>query len=347
MRRAAFTLIELLVVIAIIAVLIGLLLPAVQRVREAAARAKCQNNLKQLGLALHHHHDSFGHFPPGLTVKGTDNLEMGTFSGFILLLPYLEQENWFRQWDPKQLWYLPPNDRIVGVEVKVFYCPSNRDGGTVDMTYLRLLSGRPIPDPAATDYLLCKGANAALCERTQTPPAGRGPFDVNTRTRLSDVRDGSSSTFAIGEGAGNNARFRLRDWYHDTQPSTNLRPGQSGLIDQSWSCGPTATAALNSLGTLHGSSLGVTALRGGHPEPFDEPMNNPLALPAFDFNQGCVNAGTTPGTYDMFPGFRSLHSGGCHFLFCDGSVRFVRETIQPATYRALSTIAGGEVVAHD
>jgi prepilin-type processing-associated H-X9-DG protein len=76
-------------------------------------------------------------------------------------------------------------------------------------------------------------------------------------------------------------------------------------------------------------------------------MNNPLALPAFDFNHGCVNAGTAPGTYDMFAGFRSVHEGGCHFLFCDGSVRFVRETIDPVTYRALSTIAGGEAVTHE
>src|SRR5438046_3417565 len=104
-KRTAFTLLELLVVIAIIAVLIGLLLPAVQRVREAANRAACINNLRQMGIALHHYHDDLGSFPPGYTVSGTNNLEMGGYGGLIPLLPYLEQENWYRHWDANKLWY--------------------------------------------------------------------------------------------------------------------------------------------------------------------------------------------------------------------------------------------------
>jgi prepilin-type N-terminal cleavage/methylation domain-containing protein/prepilin-type processing-associated H-X9-DG protein len=344
MKRTAFTLVELLVVIAIIAILIGLLLPAVQKVREAAARSKCANNLKQIGLALHHHHDAVGWFPPGFTVKGTDNLEMGGFGGFIPLLPYLEQENWFRRWDPDRLWYEAPNFDIVSVEVKVFYCPSNRSGGVIDMSYLVPIAGRPLPNLAASDYLLCKGANAALCEFSPLPSAARGAFDVNTRTRLTDITDGTSSTFAVGEGAGNNPRFGIRRYYQDTTPATGFFPGQSHLIDQSWSSGPTATTALHSTGMLGGSCLGITAIRGGQADPFDEPMNRPLALPSFDYNNGCVNAGTAPGTYDTTGGFRSVHPGGCQFLFCDGSVRFVSATVRPDTYRALSTIAGGEVV---
>jgi len=344
MKRIAFTLVELLVVIAIIAILIGLLLPAVQKVREAAARSKCANNLKQFGLALHHHHDAQGWFPPGYTVKGTDNLEMGGFCGFIPLLPYLEQENWFRRWDPDHLWYEAPNFDIVSVEVKVFYCPSNRSGGVIDMSYLVPIAGRPLPNLAASDYLLCKGANAALCEFSPLPSAARGAFDVNTRTRLTDITDGTSSTFAVGEGAGHNPRFGIRRYYQDTTPATGFFPGQSHLIDQSWSSGPAATTALHSTGMLGGACLGITAIRGGQSDPFDEPMNRALALPAFDYNNGCVNAGTAPGTYDTTGGFRSVHPGGCQFLFCDGSVRFVSETVRPDTYRALSTIAGGEVV---
>ncbi len=344
MRRTAFTLVELLVVIAIIALLIGLLLPAVQKVREAAGRASCQNNLKQLGLALHHHHDARGGFPAGLTVSGSDNLELGTFGGFVPLLPYLEQDNWIRRWDPNAAWYEPPNASIVGVEVKVFYCPSNRTGGVVDMSFLVPVAGRPLPNPAAADYLLSKGANAALCGTAQVPAGGRGVFDVNTRTRLTDIADGTSSTFAVGEGAGNNQRFRIRHFYQDTAPAQDLFPGQSPLIDQSWSSGPTATHALHSIGLLGGACLGVTAERGGWPDPFDERMNNPLVLPALDYNSGCTNAGTAPGVLDTISGFRSVHAGGCNFLFCDGSVRFVGESVAPATYRALSTMAGGEVI---
>src|SRR5262249_26907641 len=130
-KRTAFTLLELLVVIAIIAVLIGLLMPAVQRVREAANRIACTNNLKQMGIALHHYHDVNGSFPPGYNVKGTDDLGRGSFGGFIPLLPYLEQDNWFHQWDPTHTWYEPPNYDIVSIELKIFYCPSNRKGGTI------------------------------------------------------------------------------------------------------------------------------------------------------------------------------------------------------------------------
>src|SRR5205823_5510981 len=155
----------------------------------------------------HAHHDAQGSFPPGFTVRGTDNLELGGFGGFVPLLPYLEQENWTRRWDPDRTWYDPPNDQIVSVEVKSYYCPSNRTGGKIDTAFLSAAAGRPLPNPAAGDYLLSKGANAAMCEVSQVPPGGRGAFDVNTRTRLTDVADGTAQTFAAGEGAGHNPRF--------------------------------------------------------------------------------------------------------------------------------------------
>lgn len=343
-RRHGLTLIELLVVLAILAVLVGLMLPAVQRVREAANRAACQNNLKQMGLALHNYHEAHGSLPAGLTVSGTDNLEKGGYCGFVLLLPFLERDDLARRWDLNTKWYEPPNDALVPIEVKVFYCPSNRGGGAIDMSYLTPLAGRTLPNLAACDYLLSKGANSAFCENNHLPPAGRGVFDVNSRTRLADIVDGTSSTFAVGEGAGHNVRFGYRLFYHDTTPAAGLFPGQSALMDQSWSSGPAATRALNTLGLMGGSCLGVTALRGGHPDPFDEPMNRTLVLPGFDYNHGCTNSGAAPGTYDTTGGFRSAHLGGCHFLFCDGSVRYLREAVTAPTYRALSTLAGGEVV---
>ncbi|HEV3259731.1 MAG TPA: DUF1559 domain-containing protein, partial [Gemmataceae bacterium] len=309
--------------------------------REAANRVACANNLKQMGLALHQRHDATGSFPPGFTVHGTDDLEMGGFGGFIPLLPFLEQENWTRRWDANQTWYDAPNADIVSIELKVFYCPSNRPSGIIETQFLVPFAGRPLPNVAACDYLLCKGANAALCEVTQVPPTARGVFDVNTRTRLSDITDGTSNTFAIGEGAGNNTRFGIRRFYPDTTPAQDLFTGQSHLIDQSWSAGPMATHALHTNGLVGGSCLGVTAQRGGHADPFDERMNHPLGLAALDWNNGCTNSGTEPGKYDTISGFRSVHVGGCNFLFCDGSVRFVSATLAPETYRALSAMADG------
>jgi prepilin-type processing-associated H-X9-DG protein len=319
-------------------------LPAVQRVREAANRMACINNLKQMGLAPHHHHDALGSFPPGFTVVGTTDLEKGGFGGLVLLLPFLEQENWTRRWDPTRNWYDPPNVDIVSIQLKIFYCPSNRTSGVIDTAFLAAAAGRPLPNVASCDYLMCKGANAALC-LTGVPSSARGVFDVNSRTRLTDITDGTSNTFAIGEGAGNNPRYLIRHFYPDTNPATDLFPGQSPRIDQSWSSGPMATHALNSIGFLGGGCLGVTALRGGNVPPWDERMNNPLVLPALHYpNSDCSNSGTTPGAYDTIAGFRSMHPGGCNFLFCDGSVRFVTEAVLPDTYRGLSTMMGGEIV---
>jgi prepilin-type processing-associated H-X9-DG protein/prepilin-type N-terminal cleavage/methylation domain-containing protein len=344
MKRTAMTLIELLLVLAIIAVLIALLLPAVQRAREAANRAACSNNLKQIGLALLNYHDTLGSFPSGFNTTAGDDLQNGGFGGFIPLLPFLEQDNWFRLWDPTGTWYDPPNAAIVSIEVRVFYCPSNRRGGVIDTAFMVPFAGRPLPDVAACDYLLCKGANAALCQVTVVPAEARGVFDVNTHTRLAEIADGTSMTFAVGEGAGNSPLFGIRRYYSDTTAAQGLFPGQSPFIDQSWSSGPMATQTLHTDGLLGGSCLGVTAERGGHVPPFDERMNNPLGLAALDWNNGCTNSGTQPGTFDTISGFRSVHPGGCNFLFCDGGVRFIRETIAPDTYRALSTMAGEEVV---
>src|SRR6476620_3440833 len=133
-RRRGFTLIELLVVIAIIAILIGLLLPAVQKVREAANRIKCGNNLKQLGLAAHHYHDSNGHLPPGIGYFPTTNGAFGTY--WFNLLPYVEQDNLFNSslgpvpfpGGPTAA-YFPGNQDVYSRPVKVFLCPSDPSAG--------------------------------------------------------------------------------------------------------------------------------------------------------------------------------------------------------------------------
>src|SRR5207248_2036654 len=130
-RRGAFTLIELLVVIAIVAVVMGLLLPAVQKVREAANRLSCQNNLKQIGLALHHYHDSNHTFPMGHETRG--NLKQWVYysNWAIALLPYLEQNNLYGQYDNTVPNYHPKNARVRTTFVKVYTCPSDTNANQV------------------------------------------------------------------------------------------------------------------------------------------------------------------------------------------------------------------------
>ena len=344
-RLSAFTLIELLVVMAIMSVLVGLLLAAVQHAREAAQRIACASNLRQMGLALANYHDAVRSFPPGMVddAKG-NNLQKGGSSGLVPLLPFLEQGNWLQRWSPNAPWYTGENFDLVSTQIKTYFCPSNRTSGAIDLSFLDGPAGQTMPNPAACDYLLCKGANAALCRVVKIPLQQRGVFDVNTQTRFSDITDGASNTIAIGEGAGNNPRYLIRHFYQDTFAATDLFPGQPIWMDQSWSSGPMATATLHSLGFLFGSCLGVTAERGGQTPVFDEPMNNPLVLPALDFDHGCTNSNPEPGKCDSISGFRSVHNAGCNFLFCDGSVRFIGETIAADAYRALSTMAGGEVI---
>ncbi len=263
------------------------------------------------------------------------------------LLAFLEQDNWLNRWDPRHAWYEAPNFDTVSIPVKLYLCPSNRATGNIDLQFLAAAAGRPLPNPAATDYLLCKGANAALCRVARVPPQSRGVFDVNSRTRLADISDGASHTFAIGEGAGSNPRYGIRRHYPDMAAAVDLFPGQPERMDQSWSSGPLATKKLHSNAFLFGSCFGVTAQRGGHMPVMDEPMNQPLVLAARYYHCDCTNSGVMPETYDTISGFRSVHLGGCNFLFCDGSVRVVGDTVAPGTYRALSTMAGGEVVGDD
>jgi prepilin-type N-terminal cleavage/methylation domain-containing protein/prepilin-type processing-associated H-X9-DG protein len=343
--RAAFTLIELLVVIAIIAVLIGLLLPAVQKVREAASRSKCSNNLKQLGLALHSYHDANKGFPAALTTwQGNTATTDCEATGFTRLLPYFEQDTVYKIYHFEEPWFNAPNYTAVGTELKIFFCPSNRASGKLDLAPMSLQWGYSLPPFAAcVDYAFFRGATGTLTQQFQLVPREvRGLFDVRPHDgstavwKITDIVDGSSNTMALGEAAGGTPGLLVRDLYNPSQPAIDFSTGQPAIIEQSWSA-----AGVTDWGHPYfGSVLITTAQYGLAPDPRDEPINRPLLSPTVD---GYDPYGDNRAANDWISGMRSRHSGGAYVLFADGGVRFVSVSILPETYRGLSTIAGGEV----
>jgi prepilin-type N-terminal cleavage/methylation domain-containing protein len=195
-RRNAFTLIELLVVIAIIAVLVGLLLPAVQKVRESAARTQCSNNLKQMGLALHNYHDSCGNFPSGYLCPQPTADFFYTSPGWswaARLLPYLEQQNLFQQINFTVPVEDPSNQVIRTTVLKLFVCPSDRSTGIFTIYGT---TGAAMVQAATSSY----AGNFGTGFMYLVPPdRGTGVLFRNSRVRLLDITDGTSNTFAIGE----------------------------------------------------------------------------------------------------------------------------------------------------
>jgi prepilin-type N-terminal cleavage/methylation domain-containing protein/prepilin-type processing-associated H-X9-DG protein len=346
-QRQAFTLLELLVVIAIIAVLVGILIPAVQQVREAANRVKCANQLKQLGLALHHYHLTQECFPPGM-ISSSSNLSDADATGFTCILPYLEQDNIYRLYHFDVPWFNAENFEVVSIPVRLFFCPSNRNQGFLELEQIAQEWQTTLPARvAACDYAFCHGANGALnYDWTRIPAPVRGVFNIRptgesrSGVRLEDISDGSSSTFAMGEAAGGNPRLLVRDLNDPTKPVLEKLTGQPVAVEQSWGAAGFGDASH----PYFGSVFAVTAQYGLPADPRDEPMNRLLITPSVFGNDP---RGDNRSGKDWISGFRSLHRGGCHFLFCDGSVRFVSQAIQPQIYRALSTYAGGEVVTGD
>ena len=180
-----FTLVELLVVIAIIGILISMLLPAVQSVREAARRTQCMNNLRQWSLAALNYESAHMHFPPGV-IDDDDDLTDALRVGWVDMLPYIDQNGLYQQYDLESDWKSATNAPLAQVEIPVFRCPSSKGGVSQFGAFVG----------AVSDYAMSKGPSAALVHLAQTQ---MGVFDVNSKTTFGMIRDGSSNVFLIGE----------------------------------------------------------------------------------------------------------------------------------------------------
>ena len=310
--RRAFTLIELLVVIAIIAVLIGLLLPAVQKVREAANRMACANNLKNLGLACHCYHDVHKRLPPGTVgplaalpqFAGLKSHALGTY-----LLPYVEQEPLAKQYRWDVSWFDPPNQPVVNTQLSIWQCPSApanriRDGSfpTVIPPPPELFNGTA----ACGDYAGMNAVDSGLVRRGLIDlPGGprderghfEGVFPVNHARRLADIVDGTTNTIMMAECAG--------------RPT--LWQGRREVANVWLSGGPWAS---RNLLWCRGASQDGTAFYG------------PCAI-------NCRN------DREVY----SFHPGGANIVFADGSVHFLNADLSIRVFARMVTRAGGEVIS--
>jgi prepilin-type N-terminal cleavage/methylation domain-containing protein/prepilin-type processing-associated H-X9-DG protein len=342
-NRRAFTLIELLVVIAIIAILVGLLLPAVQKVREAASRMSCSNNLKQLGLALQNYESAQQKMPPAF--KGKDANTPPAFaslpdyffswSALAQLNPFLEQTNIYNAMDLSQPIYVPPNFTIsqanqfaVMQSVKLFLCPSD--------------VGDPVSNPGDYGLPVIGPTNYAVCVGTGTtrggPPFGSplnsdGMFRGLTPLKFADVTDGMSNTACMSESVLGQGDESVNG---PTPPVPGTPQYVYAYVGFGTPISDAACAAPQSWNTAQrrGFMWASGEMRCASYNHYYTPNSN-----FFD----CVNNDLTTFTAFAWRTARSRHPGGVNVLLGDGSVRFVNDRVDLTTWRALASRQGGEI----
>jgi prepilin-type N-terminal cleavage/methylation domain-containing protein len=317
--RAAFTLIELLVVIAIVAVLAGLLLPAVQKVRESAARAKCANNLKQWGTALHNFESAQGSFPTqgDIPVGNTGN----PWSAQTHLLPYVERSDLGNLIDYSQS---SDGQAMAANRVELLMCPSEVND------HPQASATAPYP----LNYLVNVGT--WFVYNPATGAVGDGVFRMNHGTRFADLSDGSSNTLGMSEGK----TFTpvLRDGGNPATVGVSPPASPADLVGYG---GPLV------VNTGHTEWIDARSCQSGFTTTF--PPNTLVAVTSagqtYDVDFTSRREGKTANlpTYTVSVA-RSFHPNGVNVLVMDGSVRFVSSTISQETWRALGTRAGDEVV---
>jgi prepilin-type N-terminal cleavage/methylation domain-containing protein/prepilin-type processing-associated H-X9-DG protein len=309
-RRGAFSLIELLVVIAIIAVLIGLLLPAVQKVREAAKRMTCQNQLKQLAVSAQHHHAVKGRFPTGLHMadQRSDGRQANATTWEAELLPYVEQENLQKKWDYADYRNNMKDGRkaLTAQVIKLLVCPSDSL-----LPYVHCAMEHIPEFPWAWGYYAVGsyGGNAGKRSFPASKSTRDGIFFNDSKIRLADVEDGSSNTLLFGERSHYDPAF--------DQPRTYM------------------PVPVRSMG------MWAFALR----YEYGGPLTCHVLSTAVPINYQVQSYDLNEQVDDRLCAFGSGHPGGANFAFVDGSVHFLSDQTNLTTLQALSTRAGGEVVS--
>ncbi len=331
-RLRGFTLIELLVVIAIIAILIGLLLPAVQKVRAAAARMKCANNLKQLALACHGYENANGKLPPagvgygwcGSQPGGTGDTVIQNMSGWVLVLPYIEQNSLAARLDTMGAFsnqvFIPSNccssgnlngtlasnpatngnGVLMSTVITTFVCPTDNGNRVEPVSSFYSPSGSHTGALVNYDFITSQNDSGLTFTGNgcnywkRTAAGGRYMFGENSNAKITDVTDGTSNTFMLGESTVAVYNGEANSWGYRAWVMTGVDPA-AGINDWTWSS---------------------------------------LPVPV-------------PGQLGSWGRAGSLHNAGCHFAMGDASVRFVRESVASTTLRQVALMADGSVATTD